>query len=37
MKDLKRIGPMNNGYSMLGYRDGIPGYLKKIESTGGIR
>ncbi len=37
MKDLKRIGPMNNGYNMLGYRDIIPGYLKKIGSIGGIK
>jgi hypothetical protein len=34
MKDLKRIGPMNNGYSMLGYRDGILGYLRRIENIG---
>jgi hypothetical protein len=37
MMDLKEIGLMNSGYSMLGYRDGIPGYLSQIESTGGIR
>jgi len=37
MMDLKEIGLMNSGCSMLGYRDGIPGYLKQIESTGGIR
>jgi hypothetical protein len=37
MKDLKRIGQMKNGYNMLGCRDGIHGYLRKIESIGGIR